>query len=345
MSNLAQDDETSKTPADLLAELAALRRRVTDLEAAVSQRQETMEVLSQSERQHRILLDESSDPIFMFQADGQYLYVNRAFADGVGRPLAEITGRKIWDVFPKDEADKRFAVVRWVFENRETKVIEVRVPRPDGDRFYITTAKPVFDEAGAVKWVICISKEITDRKRMEQELQYFSSHDALTGLFNRNYFDAEWGRLQISRLYPMGIVVADVDNLKRVNDRCGHSVGDQLIQKAARVLRQSFRVEDIIARLGGDEFIVLLPKTDEAATQAAVARLRAHLAEESEPGRLGLSIGLAVGHEGSSLVEVIRAADLAMYQDKLSRKHLEAGETQEPRDWTPPPHVPDREEG
>ena len=102
----------------------------------------------------------------------------------------------------------------------------------------------------------------------------------------------------------MGIVVADVDNLKQVNDRYGHSVGDQLIQEAARVLRQSFRAEDIIARLGGDEFIVLLPKTDEAAAQAAVARLRAHVAEQPETEGLSLSIGLAVGHEGSSLLDV-----------------------------------------
>jgi diguanylate cyclase (GGDEF)-like protein/PAS domain S-box-containing protein len=265
------------------------------------------------------LLDESSDPIFMFQADGQYLYVNRAFADGVGRKLEDIIGHKIWDVFPQDEADKRFAAVRWVFENRDTKVIEVRVPRADGDRFYITTAKPVFDEYGAVKNVICISKEITDRKRMEQELQYFSTHDALTGLFNRNYFDAEWERLQVSHLYPVGIVVADLDNLKQVNDRFGHSVGDRLIQNAARLLRQSFRAEDILARLGGDEFVVLLPKTDEAAALAAVARLRAHLAEQTEP-HLSLSIGLAVGHEGSVLLDVLRQADHAMYQDKLGRK-------------------------
>jgi diguanylate cyclase (GGDEF)-like protein/PAS domain S-box-containing protein len=317
-------DDKHKTKAELLAELAALRRQVGTLEALAALARQAADALSASDMQHRIMLDESSDPIFMFQADGQYLYVNRAFADGVGRKLHDIVGRKIWDVFTKDEADKRFAAVRWVFENRDTKVIEVRVPRPDGDRFYITTVKPVFDEAGGVKWVICISKDITERKRMEEELHYFGTHDALTGLFNRNYFDAEWGRLQVSRLYPMGIVVADVDNLKTINDRYGHSVGDQFIQKAAQVLRKSFRAEDIMARLGGDEFIVLLPKTDVAAAEAAVGRLRMHVAAQADP-QFRLSIGLAVGHEGSSLLEVLRAADLAMYQDKLNRKQAGPG--------------------
>ncbi len=126
------------------------------------------EALRDSEEKYRILLDESSDPIFTFYPDGQYRYVNKAFAEGVGRTQAEIIGRKIWDVFSKEEADKRYATVKWVFENGKTRVIEVRVPRPDGDHFYITTAKPILNGRGEVMSVICISKEITERKRAEE---------------------------------------------------------------------------------------------------------------------------------------------------------------------------------
>lgn len=134
----------------------------------ITQRKRAEEALRESEQKYRILLDESSDPIFTFYPDGQYRYVNMAFAEGVGRKREEITGKKIWDVFPKDEADKRYAAVKWVFENGETKVIEVRVPRPDGDRFYITTVKPILNDEGEVISVICISKEITERKRAEE---------------------------------------------------------------------------------------------------------------------------------------------------------------------------------
>ena len=130
---------TKKPPLDkinrneLLAELQTFRRRVELLESAEAERQKAVEALRESEEKYRILLDESSDPIFMFYADGTYRYVNRAFADGVGRRLDEIIGNKIWDVFPKDEADKRFAVVKWVFENGEMRVLEVRVPRSEGE--------------------------------------------------------------------------------------------------------------------------------------------------------------------------------------------------------------------
>lgn len=125
--------------------------------------------LREREETYRQLLDDSSDPIFCFHPDGTYKYVNNAFAAGVGKPQEYIIGRTIWDVFEKDEADKRFMAVKWVCENRQTREIEVRVPTPQGDRFYLTTVKPAFGPDGAVLTVLCISKEITERKRIEGE--------------------------------------------------------------------------------------------------------------------------------------------------------------------------------
>jgi diguanylate cyclase (GGDEF)-like protein/PAS domain S-box-containing protein len=319
MDKLKKNIPQRKARVHLGDELQVLRQRLVELEAAMADNLHKVEALQESERNYRILLDESSDPIFTFYPDGQYRYVNDAFAEGVGRKLNEIIGKKIWDVFPKDEADKRYAVVKWVFENGLTKVIEVRVPRPDGDTYYLTTVKPILNAQNEVESVICISKEITERKRMEQELQHLSTHDILTGLYNRNFFEVEMARLQLSRQFPVSIVVADVDNLKKVNDRYGHSAGDALICKVAQQLQKSFRAEDIVARIGGDEFSVLLPQTDETAAQAAVDRLRKNLANLDDPS-LSLSIGLAVGREGSILSDVMRMADDQMYQDKVARK-------------------------
>ena len=310
-----------KAKVQISDELEGLRQRLMELETAMAENLRKVDALQESERNYRILLDESSDPIFTFYPDGQYRYVNKAFANGVGRNLNEIIGKKIWDVFPKDEADKRYAVVKWVFENGITKVIEVRVPRPDGDTYYLTTVKPILNGQNAVTSVICISKEITERKRMEQELQHLSMHDILTGLYNRNFFEVERVRIQTSRLFPVSIVVADVDNLKAVNDRHGHSTGDELIRKIAHLLQKSFRSEDIVARIGGDEFAILLPEMDVIATQALVDRLHANLANLNlDDPLINLSIGMAVGEAGSNLSDVMRLADDRMYQEKAVHK-------------------------
>lgn len=133
--------------------------------------------LKESEKHYRSLLDESSDPIFSFYPDGTYRYANQAFAKGVGQPVEKIIGFRIWDVFEKEEADKRFAVVKEVFATGRIKEFEVRVPLPSGDTYYLTTAKPVLGEDGAVDSVICGSKNITQRKLAEIKLQ--EEHDKL----------------------------------------------------------------------------------------------------------------------------------------------------------------------
>jgi diguanylate cyclase (GGDEF)-like protein/PAS domain S-box-containing protein len=278
-----------------------------------------MNSLKESEEKYRILLDESSDPIFAFASDGEYLYVNKAFADGVGKPIDKIIHKRIWDVFSKEEADKRYTVVKWVFEHGETKVIEVRVPREDGDRFYITTVKPVFGGDGKVTSVICISKEITDRKRIEEELLHLSTHDILTGLYNRNFFEVELDRLQVSRNFPVSIVIADMDYLKGINDSFGHAAGDAILKKAANCMKKVFRAEDILARIGGDEFAVLLPGTDLETAREAVLRLKRVIKETGDP-HLRLSIGIACSGPEGDLNEVMRIADDRMYQEKLNHR-------------------------
>ena len=130
-----------------------------------------LERLRKSERHYRLLLDESMDPTFSFYADGTYRYVNKAFAIGAGKSRDEIIGRKIWDVFEKEEADKRFAIVKKVFTEGKTEEVEVRVPLVAGDTYYLTTVKPIVNELGVVETVICTSKNITKRKHAEDALK------------------------------------------------------------------------------------------------------------------------------------------------------------------------------
>ena len=151
----------------------------------VTERKLIENALRESEEKHRILLEESSDPIFSFTQEGKYTYVNPAFAAGVGKPVEEIINKTIWDVFPKEEADKRFAALSHVFQTGQEKVVELRVPLAGGDRYYVTTITPVKDNGGAVVSAICSAKDITERKQAEETYRNIFLNSQI-GLFRTN---------------------------------------------------------------------------------------------------------------------------------------------------------------
>jgi diguanylate cyclase (GGDEF)-like protein len=158
---------------------------------------------------------------------------------------------------------------------------------------------------------------------MEDRLRFQSTHDSLTGLYNRLFFEEEIARLEHSRQFPISFIVIDLDKLKQVNDSDGHLAGDELLRRLAGVLRSTFRVEDIIARLGGDEFAVLLPNTGAVSLRRAVQRLRRNLTASNQACvdclALSFSVGGATAELNSPLREALDRADRNMYRNKRSR--------------------------
>ena len=166
-----------------------------------------------------------------------------------------------------------------------------------------------------------VAWEITTRKRAEEQLRYQSLHDALTGLFNRNFFEAELARLEHSRDFPISMIVADVDRLKFVNDTRGHALGDELLRQVANVLSSVFRDGDILARIGGDEFAVLLPSTQVTTAENMLGRVGERLAQQNAEHPdlpVKLSLGMATA-EKSGLVAAFTLADQRMYANKAER--------------------------
>lgn len=166
-------------------------------------------------------------------------------------------------------------------------------------------------------------RDITRRKVYEEQLRHLSSHDALTGLYNRTFYEAELDRLASSRRYPVSIIIIDLDGLKTINDSYGHAAGDKMICKAADILKSAFRADDLVARTGGDEFTVLLPESGVEALKVSVKRIESCLNEANkvEDGFfVKFSLGTAIAESNEKLHGAVKMADMKMYQNKAIRK-------------------------
>jgi diguanylate cyclase (GGDEF)-like protein/PAS domain S-box-containing protein len=312
---------------DQRGDVAGLIGVITD----VTRYKETERALEASEARFRVLTESSIDLISVIDAEGFVNYQSAALRHLLGFDPADTVGKNVYDLVHRDDVEHVRAAFRRITDVRSlTEPVEFRLRHRDG-------GWRTFESLGTnclsnphIRGIVWSSRDVTDRKVIQQRIQHLAYHDNLTGLPNRGLLQDRLAR-SVARAERSGRKVAvlfiDLDNFKNINDTLGHDVGDELLRQVSRRLSECVRLEDTIARQGGDEFIVLLDNLEEGRNASVVAQkilnsLRQPLILGGTEQHVSGSVGIALYPEdGRDAQTLMKNADTAMFHGKSLGKN------------------------
>jgi diguanylate cyclase (GGDEF)-like protein/PAS domain S-box-containing protein len=279
----------------------------------------------------------SSAPIGMVVSrvhdDGsvEVIQCNPAFAAMLGREPSELLGTVGHAIVHPDDLSVRRRMLDNVLAGRPASG-ELRFKHSDGHDICALTAPSLTHGPDGERLMVMQAVDISERKRLENQLQEIADRDALTGLFSRRRFQEELDR-EVSRARrhgrPGALLLLDLDGFKQVNDTLGHAAGDELLTRIGEALRSILRDSDVLARVGGDEFALILPDTDVAAARVVGEKLVEAVRASGSVSVGGRSAGVTVsvgitpvsGGPELDVAKLLIESDLAMYHAKESGKN------------------------
>jgi len=270
----------------------------------------------------------SSLAILIMDYDGDcILDANMAAELLIGCPLEELLVKPVSEIyFPDDYQFDLASHDKVIAGNLPFYHSERRLIRNDGTILWVLITSYTVRDSSENKYVVSMLEDVSARKAAEKYLDHVSTHDGLTGLYNRAHFDTEYQRLSFIDVLPASLFVLDVDGLKKLNDAKGHKAGDELIKSVAKILKRVFTSDEIICRIGGDEFAVILHLTP-AERAAELLLALEHARNEYNAGKpeypIHFSIGSATARTRSETKRLLPIADGRMYEMKTMKKNQE----------------------
>lgn len=267
------------------------------------------------------------DLIAVIDREHRIIQVNQAMADRLGVAPAQAIGLKCHEVVHGTRQPPHFCPHQALLMDHAAHEEDVFEPRLGG-HFHITVA-PRYSLKGELTGSVHVAHDINERKQAEETARALSLSDELTGLYNRRGFVAlaEQQLKTASRMdNGAGLIFADLDGMKDINDTLGHGEGDRALIEIAQILKKTFRGSDIVARLGGDEFVVFAMENEgfdmDILTRRIQQAVEAANAAPDHPFTLSLSIGIARfdPQNPRSLDALLAESDSLMYENKLKKR-------------------------
>ncbi|ADW17910.1 diguanylate cyclase with PAS/PAC sensor and hemerythrin-like metal-binding domain protein [Desulfobulbus propionicus DSM 2032] len=291
----------------------------------------------QSEQRHRLLADNVTDVIWTLDLEGRFTYVSPSVKKLRGYTPEEVMRGTLLDTLtPESATVAKQKLIEFRKEVRSGSALrlfrgELEQPCKGGGTVWTeVNCAPLVGADGTVVGIVGVTRDISERKRMEAELRRLATTDPLTGAYNRRFlYEKATQELERSRRFkqPLSFLLVDIDWFKRINDAHGHDIGDEVLKTMSRACMGLLRSIDLFSRLGGEEFGILLVNTGREGGHVFAERLRHHLEqlEVACPGgpiRFTVSIGLAVSDDTVGTVnDLIKQADLALYVAKANGRN------------------------
>ena len=298
----------------------------------ITERKQAEEALRQSEEKYRTILESIQEAYFEVDLDGKFTFFNDSMARLTGHSKEELLGMNHKQFTNEETAKEVFQAFDNVYTTGEpSKGFDWQIIRKDGGEGFVeasvTLQKDLSGKPTGFKGMI---RDITERKRTEQQINYMATHDVLTGLPNRLMFNQLLNQAIRSaqrHKRQLAVLFIDLDRFKTINDSLGHEAGDRLLKEIGKRFKRSLRADDVVGRLGGDEFVIFIEELEEFRQVENVAHkilttTIQPMTLQGEECRVTASIGISMyPGNGTDEQTLIKKADMAKYFAKEEGKN------------------------
>ena len=296
----------------------------------ITERKKTEETLRESQQEFAGLFSNNPEALVYIDEKGTIININPRFTELFGYTLEEIKGRNLNDgmIHPPDKIEEGRELDKTALSEGYFNFESIR-RKKDGTLFPVSISGSNIIIDGKIKGVMGTYIDITERKKMEEELEKLAHFDILTGCCRRGYgLDLLEQQIKTAKRKktPVLLFYLDVDDFKCINDTFGHKEGDMVLKEGVKLFKSTLREIDIICRMGGDEFLLIFPDSSLDDAPLIRERLSKNLEKLNQklakPYKIDFSIGLSYYNPSTplSIEELIRIADENMYEDKSKKK-------------------------